>query len=139
MRSTQPKLLIVDDDPSLATPICLLLKDRGYEVAVAFSGEEAVGVAAWYAPDILISDVQMGALNGVDAAREIVARLPLCQVLLASGNGDSSKLVDEANAAGHDFQFMAKPYSFRQLVAQVSRMALAAAAPPAAARLARVS
>jgi len=139
MRQTQPKLLLVDDEPSLATPIAMLLKDQGYQVATAGSGEEAMGVASWYAPDILLSDVQMGSLNGVDAARAIVDRLPHCRVLLASGQIESLRLVAQANADGYDFQFLSKPYAIRELIARLSRMAQTIEKPPIADGLGQVS
>jgi CheY-like chemotaxis protein len=66
----------------IALTLSALLQKRGYEVATAFSGKEAVAKAAEFFPDLLLSDVNMEAKNGLRAVAQITANLPDCKVLL---------------------------------------------------------
>ena len=79
------RILVVDDDKTVATTLRDYLAEQGYEVATAFSGEEAIVQAAVFSPDLLVSDICMGALNGVETATAITAMSPDCRVLFLSG------------------------------------------------------
>jgi len=81
----QARILVVDGERVFALAFSAILKDQGYEVATAFSGEEAVAMAPGLSPDLLVTDVQMGAMNGVEVATYITELLPECKVLFLSG------------------------------------------------------
>jgi CheY-like chemotaxis protein len=103
------KVLVVDDERVIADTLTIILNKSGYEATAAYSGEEAIQTVKTFQPDVLISDVIMSGLNGIDAAIEIYELIPLCQVLLLSGQAETHDLMSRARSAGHDFEVLAKP------------------------------
>jgi DNA-binding NtrC family response regulator len=81
----QTKILVVDDERTIALKLAVILASHGYEVATVFSGEQALLKAAEFIPDLLISDIFIGEMNGIEAATNITAMLPRCKVLFLSG------------------------------------------------------
>jgi CheY-like chemotaxis protein len=74
-----------------------------------YSGEKAVEMAPTFAPDMLISDVIMADLNGIDAAIQVRALLPSIKILLFSGQAATADLLEKARAQGYEFEILAKP------------------------------
>lgn len=107
-----PKLrvLIVDDEKLVADTLALIMTTEGYEAATAYSGEEAVEKAKIWKPDILISDVFMGAMTGIDAAIRICKEWPDCRVVLISGQPATGDLLARAEEQGWRFEVLAKPH-----------------------------
>lgn len=84
--SVQSRILVVDDNQVIALTLGAILEEAGYEVASAFSGEEAIERAEAFLPKLLLSDISMRPMNGIEAAVQITAKLPDCRVLFLSGN-----------------------------------------------------
>jgi CheY-like chemotaxis protein len=103
------RVLIVDDERVIADTLALILRSRGFTVNTAYSGEDAVELAEAMRPDVLISDVVMGPMSGVEAAIAICGELPDCRVILISGQLITADLLKEATARGHDFEVLIKP------------------------------
>jgi CheY-like chemotaxis protein len=95
-KQVQTRILVVDDEPTIAVTLAAILKEEGYEVETAFSGEEAVRKAARFNPNLLITDLIMGAMNGMEAAARITAMLPDCRVLFFSGTRSFDELCQAA-------------------------------------------
>ena len=74
--ANKPKVLIADDERVIADTLAMILNKNGFDARVAYTGEQAVEVAGEFVPEMLISDVIMGGLNGIDAAIRIRALLP---------------------------------------------------------------
>jgi len=70
-------------------------------------------------PDMLISDVIMLDLNGIDAAITIRKMLPTCKILLFSGQAATADLLDRARNQGHEFEILAKPVHPQDLLAKL--------------------
>jgi DNA-binding NarL/FixJ family response regulator len=94
-------VLIVDDQRLFAEALqAILAADRRIDVVgLAMSGEEAVHRAAELEPDIVLMDISMPGVDGVEATRRILARQPETGVLIVTGS-DSSQDVDAARSAG---------------------------------------
>ena len=122
MPNKRPKILVVDDDLAIVSARATILESQGYETAMAFSGEEAVQVADSFHPDCLVSDVTMGAMNGVEAAIEILGVLPRCKVFFISGNADYGDLLEEAREKGFDFELLLKPVPPPELLARLEQI-----------------
>jgi CheY-like chemotaxis protein len=119
------KILVIDDERAIATTLAAILDYRGYETAQAHSGEEAVQVARSFQPDCIVSDVVMGpAMNGIEAAIEIVRTLPHCKILLVSGNAGYGDLLQEARANGYDFEILLKPVPPAELLERIEQILL---------------
>ena len=116
------KVLVADDERVIADTLALILKQNGFEATAVYSGEEAIETAKTFQPDVLISDVVMFGLNGIDAAIEIRKVLPTCKVLLLSGQSSTADLLDEASGRGHDFEIVAKPIPPSDLLARLEEL-----------------
>jgi CheY-like chemotaxis protein len=107
--SQRSVVLIVDDECIIADTLALILEQCGYQTKAVYSGETAVESAMDLKPDILISDVVMRGMNGIEAALRIAVVLPECKIILMSGNAATADLLQDARAHGHLFEILAKP------------------------------
>ena len=105
----KPKVLVADDERVIADTLAIILNQSGFEATAVYSGEKAVEAARSLKPDMLISDVIMTDMNGIDAAITIRAILPTCKILLFSGQAATADLLDRARVQGHEFEILAKP------------------------------
>lgn len=103
------KVLVVDDERVIAETLATILCRSGFNAIASHSGEAAVEMAADFHPDIVISDVVMGPLNGIEAGIRIRALLPDCRIFLFSGQQATGDLLEKARAQGHQFEVLAKP------------------------------
>jgi CheY-like chemotaxis protein len=115
----RPKVLVVDDERVIADTLAMILNQSGFEARAIYSGEGAVELAASFAPDMLISDVIMADLNGIDAAIRIKALLPGIKVLLFSGQAATADLLEKARAQGYEFEILAKPVHPQDLLSRL--------------------
>lgn len=92
-KKRQAKILVVDNDRSIALTLTEILAEQGYEVATVFSGKQAIVKAAEFLPDLLLSDLNMEEMNGVEAATRITAILPDCSVLFLSGEASNAGML----------------------------------------------
>ena len=122
MLNKRLKILVVDDEHAIAITLATILGYQGYETATAYSGEEAIQVACSFQPNLILCDVIMGAMNGVDAAMEILRAQPKCKVLFISGNAGYRDLLKEASAEGFNFEVLEKPFSPPELLGKVSKI-----------------
>ena len=67
--STKPRVLVADDERVIADTLVMILNQSGFDAHAAYSGEKAVELATIFKPQMLISDVIMAGLSGIDAAR----------------------------------------------------------------------
>jgi CheY-like chemotaxis protein len=115
----RPKVLVADDERVIADTLAIILNQSGFEATAVYSGEKAVETAELLRPDMLISDVIMTNLNGIDAAIKIRAMLPSCKILLFSGQAATADLLDRAQGQGHQFEILAKPVHPQDLLAKL--------------------
>lgn len=108
-QNRKAKVLIVDDHKNFAESLAVILNQDGCLATTAYSGEEAIAIAARLCPDVLISDVVMDGMNGIEAAILIRLMFPACEILLISGQLHTAELLEEARQRGHDFEVLAKP------------------------------
>jgi len=105
----KPKVLVVDDERVIADTLAMILNKNGFDARPVYSGEKALELAATFEPDMLISDVIMADLNGIDAAIRMRSRLPSIKILLFSGQAATADLLEKARAQGYEFEILAKP------------------------------
>src|SRR5450755_2305095 len=116
---SKPKVLVADDERVIADTLAIILNQSGFDATAVYSGEKAVEAARAMQPDMLISDVIMTDLNGIDAAIQIRALLPTCKILLFSGQAATADLLDRARSQGHEFEILAKPVHPQDLLARL--------------------
>lgn len=117
--ATKPKVLVVDDEPVIADTLAMILNQSGFETRAVYSGEKALEMAASFEPHMLISDVIMADLNGIDAAIRIRQLLPSIKILLFSGQAATADLLEKARAQGYEFEILAKPVHPQDLLSRL--------------------
>jgi DNA-binding response OmpR family regulator len=114
------KVLVVDDEHTIADTLVIILNMAGFDASAVYSGTEAVGVAKSLKPDLIISDVAMPDINGIEAMILIRGFLPTCKVLLFSGHASTVDLLENVRARGHEFEVLAKPVHPQELIARLT-------------------
>jgi DNA-binding response OmpR family regulator len=112
-------VLVVDDEPNIVLSLEFLLKQAGYEVRVARSGEEAVKAVAERVPNLVVLDVMMPTLDGYHVCETIRAdpRLRSVRILMLTAKSRDVER-EKALALGAD-DYITKPFSTRELVERV--------------------
>jgi CheY-like chemotaxis protein len=114
------RILIADDDSVIATTLTQILRLSGYETETVSSGEEAVSTASLRKPDILISDVVMGGITGIEAAIRILEFIPACFVILISGQANTTDYLAGAFRQGHQLEILPKPVHPKILLERIA-------------------
>ena len=118
-RSKRSRILVVDDDRSLAETLASLLRLHPFEVRTAFSGKSAIQIASEFGPDTLIIDVIMPGMNGLETASHIHTLLPGCRIFLISGRSVAADLVLKSHVLNDGFELLSKPIDPRDLLARL--------------------
>jgi CheY-like chemotaxis protein len=119
----KPRVLVVDDEQVIADTLALILNRSGFAAKAAYSGKAAVEVAPVLKPDILLSDVIMFDMTGIEAAIRISKAVPGCRVVLLSGQAATADLLRRAERQGFRFEIVAKPVHPQDLLALLRRTA----------------
>ena len=117
----RPRLLIVDDEPDLRWVLRGLFEDGGFDVAEAEDGAEALAAVARQEPDVVLSDMRMPRVPGLELLRELRQRAPDLPVVLLSAVEDLATAVDAIKEGAFDYQ--AKPFDEQRLLLTVRRAA----------------
>jgi DNA-binding NtrC family response regulator len=99
------------DEQVIADTLRRILALSGYEAQAVDNAEQAVAAAAQSPPDVLVSDVVMGDMNGIDAARTILQICLECHVILCSGQATTARLCANAHIDGQRVEILSKPVS----------------------------
>jgi two-component system response regulator MprA len=118
---------VVDDDPMVATTVQRVLRPEGYEVDVALGGAAALEQARAHRPDLVVLDLMMPGIDGLEVCRQLRAdtNLPILMLTARSGTADRVRGLD----TGAD-DYLVKPFAYAELLARVR--ALLRRTPPAA-------
>src|SRR5580704_11671088 len=110
------KILIVDDEPQITRVLRTALSTQGHSLRIAANGVEGMEAVHAWKPDLVITDISMPEMNGVELCREIraVSQVPI--IVLSVRNQDLIKV--EALDAGAD-DYVTKPFSIQELQARV--------------------
>src|SRR6202050_5454623 len=117
--TVRPKILVADDERVIADTLAMILNQSGFDARAVYSRETALATAATFEPDMLISDVIMADLNGIDAAIRIRSVLPKIKILLFSGQAATADLLEKARAEGYEFEILAKPVHPQDLLSRL--------------------
>jgi CheY-like chemotaxis protein len=119
-RSFRPLVLVVDDETVIADTLSMILNQSGYTCIAAYDGESALQVVRATPPQLLISDVVMPGMNGIDLGVEVRALVPDCKVLLFSGQAATVDLLGNPKYAVHNFVLLNKPVHPKDLLSRIS-------------------
>jgi DNA-binding response OmpR family regulator len=111
------RVLIIDDERLIADTLTQILKMHGFEATPLYSGESALEWIETYQPDIVLSDIVMHRLDGVEAAARIRKLHPECRIILFSASALSPANRRKINHLG--LEFLERPLHPRDLLARV--------------------
>jgi two-component system, OmpR family, alkaline phosphatase synthesis response regulator PhoP len=115
-----PKLLVVEDDPTMADMVAYNLRRNGFEVETAADGESGLLLATSQEVTLVVLDVMLPGIDGMEITRELRRRRPEMPILMLTAKGEE-KVKIEGFIAGVD-DFLAKPFSMVELVARVKAL-----------------
>ncbi|HET7875848.1 MAG TPA: response regulator [Methylomirabilota bacterium] len=130
MAERRARILVVDDEPPMVQMITDFLTEQGFEVVPAYSGVQALTRLAQQPADVVLLDVRMPELDGVDVLKRIRENYPRIGILMVSGN-DDVELAKETISLGA-FDYVLKPVDFPYLMRAIDKILAAAAAAAAA-------
>lgn len=122
-REKKIRVMIVDHEASIADASARLLGMFGYECYAVYNAADALACAESFTPDVILSDVFMDGVNGVELCLEIKQMLPDCRILLLSGHVPTAHaLMEDAGKRGYNFELVAKPVRPEDLVARIAAL-----------------
>jgi len=117
-----PRILVVDDNEANLDIAKMRLESQGYEVVTAVDGEDALARVREARPDLLLLDIMMPKLDGIEVTRRLKAdaSLPFIPIILVTAKADAKDVVAGLDAGGDDY--LTKPFDHASLVARVRSM-----------------
>src|ERR1700719_3807867 len=117
-----PRILVVDDNEANLDIAKMRLESQGYEVVTAVDGEAALERGREVAPDLLLLDIMMPKLDGIEVTRRLKSdpTLPFVPIILVTAKADAKDVVAGLDAGGDDY--LTKPFDHASLVARVRSM-----------------
>src|SRR5256885_16226172 len=110
-------ILIVDDEPSILNSLSNILEDEGYQVAVAKAGPEALKLISTDSPDLVMLDMWMPEMDGLDTLKRAREQAPRLLVVMMSGHGSIETAVKAVKLGGYDY--IEKPLSLENVTLRV--------------------
>ncbi len=117
-----PLVLVVDDEATITETLNLILQTAGFAALVANDGEDALEIVRLTPPDLLLSDIVMPGISGIELAQEVSKLVPDCRILLFSGQAATVDSLVGLHGSGKQFKILSKPLHPRELLAEISRL-----------------
>ena len=117
--SSKRRVLVADDEQVIANTLAVILNQAGFEARAVYSGEDALEALDSFQPDMLITDVIMTGITGIETAIATRQKRPNCKVLLFSGQAATASLLEKARHEGHEFEVLTKPVHPTYLLAKL--------------------
>jgi DNA-binding NtrC family response regulator len=105
----QLRVSVVDDEVLIASTLAAVLCNHGFDACFFIQPLQALQAARYHPPDLIISEVVLPGLSGIDLAIEVRKHCPNCKVLLFSGQPDTTEVLIASRANGHTFEVLPKP------------------------------
>lgn len=114
------KLLIIDDEAGIIEEIRDFFTEEGFEVRAADSGKDGIKLIHQFLPDVLILDIKLPDISGLEVLRTCKESSPATKVIVVTGYVDQG-IIDEAERLGRD-AFLQKPFDLMLIVEEVDRL-----------------
>ena len=115
------KILVVEDDERIASLVKRGLEENDYEVTIAYDGLMGKKLAIQYEYDLMITDIILPKLNGLDLCKEIRATKPEMLIIMLTALGTTDEKVEGFDAGANDY--LVKPFDFRELHVRIRALA----------------
>ena len=113
-----PSILIVDDEPSILQSLGGLLSDEGFEIITAANGYEALKIIDKESPDLVLLDIWMPGIDGIETLKEIKKDNPYIQVIIITGHGNIETAVKATKLGA--FDLIEKPLSIDKVIVSIN-------------------
>ena len=107
-------ILVVDDERDFVEMLSLRLSDAGHVIKAAFDGRQALEILETWEPDVVILDIRMPGLDGMETLKRIKAKHPIVEVILLTGHGAIDTAVDGMKSGA--FDYLLKPAEHEELL-----------------------
>ncbi|MBT3257709.1 MAG: sigma-54-dependent Fis family transcriptional regulator, partial [Deltaproteobacteria bacterium] len=111
-------ILVVDDETSILQSLEGILTDEGFDVAIAESGLEALGKIEEVMPDLVLLDIWMSGMDGIETLEKMKSLYPTLQVIMMSGHGNIETAVKATKVGAYDY--IEKPLSLEKLLVSIN-------------------
>lgn len=112
-------IMLVDDEEDFVEMLSLRLKEIGENVVSAYSGRECLEKLEKEEIDVIVLDIKMPGMDGIETLQEIKRRYPLVEVIMLTGHGTIETAVQGMKLGAYDFLF--KPADFNELIDKLSK------------------
>ncbi len=112
------KVLVVDDEKDFVEMFAMRLEDAGERVFKTYSGEECLGLLKTTNIDVVVLDIKMPGMDGIETLREIKRRHPIVEVILLTGHGAVDTAVEGMKLGA--FDYLNKPADFKDLLEKLA-------------------
>ena len=112
-------VFVIDDEAVIAQTLAIILNQAGFQASAFDHPDKAIAARAKHPPDLLISDVMMPGMTGIELAIHFRKADPRCKVLLFSGQAATADLLKKAREHGYDFDLLSKPVHPADLLAKL--------------------
>lgn len=113
------RVLVVDDEQCIADTLAAILRRSNYDALPFYDASSALAACDAEPPALIISDVVMPGMTGIDLAIQVRQQHPECKVLLFSGMATTADLLEQARRQGYDFEILPKPVHPDDLLAKM--------------------
>jgi FixJ family two-component response regulator len=118
----KPIAFVVDEESIISLTLAMILNTSGFDATGFVSAHKALEQALSGRPNLLITDVVMPEMNGIELAIKFKSACPECKILLFSGQHATTNLLKDAAERGHDFHILAKPVHPKELIAALKNL-----------------
>lgn len=119
---TRLRVLVVDDERLIADTVGAILNGNGFEAISVYNGEQAMEAARQSRPDVVLSDVLMPRMSGVELAVKLRQEFADLRIFLFSGQAATSELMRQAQAEGYHFELFPKPIHPDELISRLRQI-----------------
>lgn len=119
MSETKRVVFVVDDEAVIAQTLAIILNQAGFQASAFDHPDKAIAARTELPPDLLISDVMMPGMTGVELAINFRKAEPECKIMLFSGQAATADLLEKAQEQGYDFDLLTKPVHPSDLLAKL--------------------
>ena len=116
----RPVVLVVDDESVIADTLAEILTRSGYTGIAEYDGDSALETALLMPPEMLITDVVLPGMSGIELAISVRRIFPECRIILFSGQASTADLLAAARQEGHHFTLLTKPLHPQDLLNRVA-------------------
>ena len=120
----QPLILVADDEPRVTKLVSIALSEEGFRVVTASTGPEALKMAEEHRPDVILMDIVMPGMDGIEVARLAAQKHPGLRIMFITGF--AAVALNPDSKAPKDAKVLSKPFHLKDLVAEVERVIAAA-------------